>query len=308
MNTHMDKVLIFGGTGFIGMSLASHLMKNGLEPVLIARNKPKGDLEFEFRKWDSVSVGDWKGILNNAKAVVNLAGRTVDCIKSPDNCDTILRSRLNSTRTIGKAFAEVENPPDTWIQMSTAHIYGDPPSELCTEESAKGYGLAPFVGKAWEKEFTTSLPATVRGVILRTSFVIGKGGGALASLKRIVRLGLGGTVGKGQQGMSWIHEVDMNEIILQSIIDKKYEGIYIASAPNPVSNKEFMKSLRRKMKVPIGLPSPEILVRIGAKYIFKTDPELALYGRYVKSANLEKQGFRFTFPTLNEALDDLLKK
>ena len=304
----MNKVLIFGGTGFIGTSLANHLKKNGLEPVIIARNKPKAKLAFEFQKWDSISVGDWKAVLNNSKAIVNLAGRSVDCIKSPDNCDTILRSRLNATKTIGKAFKEIDNPPETWIQMSTAHIYGDSPTELCTEESEKGYGLAPFVGKAWEKEFNNSIPDNVRGVVLRTSFVIGKNGGALASLKRIVGLGLGGTVGNGNQGMSWIHEFDMNEIILQAIIDKKYEGIYIASSPNPVSNKEFMKSLRNKMSIPVGIPSPEILVRIGAKYIFKTDPELALYGRYVKSINLEKQGFTFKYPTLNEALNHLLKK
>lgn len=304
----MSKVLIFGGTGFIGMSLAKHLMKNGLKPIIIARNNPSNKIEFEFHQWDSVSVGDWKFILNNSKAIVNLAGRSVDCIKSPENCDTILRSRLNSTKTIGKAIREVDNPPETWIQMSTAHIYGDPPVEICTEESEKGYGLAPFVGKAWEKEYYNSKPENIRGVILRTSFVIGKNGGALASLRRIVRLGLGGTVGKGNQGMSWIHEFDMNEIIYQAINNNKYEGMYIASSPNPVSNREFMKLLRNKMKIPIGIPAPEFLVRIGAKYIFKTDPELALYGRYVKSVNLEKDGFNFKYPTLNEALEHLLEK
>ena len=290
------------------MSLARHLKENGMEPVLVARNKPKGNLAFEFKQWDGISVGDWKTTLNDAKAIVNLDGRSVDCIKSPDNCDTILRSRLNATKTIGKAFMEVSNPPKIWIQMSTAHIYGDPPTELCTEESEKGYGLAPFVGKAWEKEFHNSKPQNVRGVILRTSFVIGKNGGALASLKRIVNLGLGGTVGNGKQGMSWIHEFDMNEIIHQAIVNEKYEGIYISSAPNPVSNKEFMKSLRSKTRVPFGIPSPEFVVRIGTKYIFKTDPEMALYGRYVKSIRLEEMGFNFKYPTLDGAIDHLLKK
>ena len=304
----MKKVVIFGGTGFIGMSLAAHLKGNGLVPVIIARNEPKRKTEFEFMKWDSVSVGDWKEILNNSLAVVNLAGKSVDCIKSPDNCDVILRSRLNSTKTIGRALKAVSNPPKIWIQMSTAHIYGDPPKELCTEESEKGYGLAPFVGMEWEKAFYNSKPENVRGVVLRTSFVIGKGGGALSSLKRIVRLGLGGTVGSGVQGMSWIHEFDMNEIIHQSIINEKYEGVYIASAPNPVSNKEFMKSLRKGMKMPIGIPAPESLVRFGAKYIFQTDPELALYGRYVKSVKLEDNGYRFKYSTLDKALNHLLKK
>ena len=141
---------------------------------------------------------------------------------------------------------------------------------------------------------------------LRTSFVIGTSGGALHSLSKIVKLGLGGTVGKGTQGMSWIHEYDMNEIIHQAIINEKYNGVYIASSPNPVSNKEFMKQLRGQIKTAFGLPSPEFLVRIGAKLIFKTDPELAIYGRYVKSERLTKEGFNFKFPTLKNALDNLI--
>lgn len=298
--------MIFGGTGFIGLSLADHLEDNGYKPILVARNKPAASMRHQFQKWDGMSVGDWIEELNGCKAIVNLAGKTVDCIKTPDNCDLILRSRVDSTKAIGEALKIVADPPKTWIQMSTAHIYGDPPSQICTEESSYGYGLAPFVGKAWEEAFLHALPKETRGVRLRTSFVVGKNGGALKSLGRIVKLGLGGTVGSGKQGMSWIHEYDMNEIILQSIKNESCEGVYIASAPNPVSNKEFMKLLRKKMNMPIGLPAPEFMVRIGAKLIFRTDPELALYGRYVKPARLEQEGFRFKFPDLETALDDLV--
>lgn len=304
----MKKVLIFGGTGFIGLSLAAHLKKNGLIPVLIARNRPTKALNFDFHQWDAQTTGSWKTLLNDAIAIVNLAGKSVDCIKSPDNCDLILRSRVDATLTIGKAYQEVKNPPKVWIQMSTAHIYGDPPIQVCTEDSSTGYGLAPFVGRAWEEAFNQSKPENVRGVILRTSFVIGKNGGVLSNLMRIVKMGLGGTVGKGNQGMSWIHEDDMNEIILQSITNQNYEGIFVSSAPNPVSNKKFMRLLRKKMKIPFGLPSPEFLIRIGAKLVFKTDPELALYGRYVKSKRLSAAGYTFKFPDLEEALENLLKK
>ena len=300
----MNKILIFGGTGFIGKSLAKHLKAHGLEPVLIARNKPESD-EFRFVEWDAVNLGNWVKDLEGAQAVVNLTGRSVDCIKTPDNCDVILRSRIDSTHIIGKAFEKVENPPKVWVQMSTAHIYGDPPKQWCTENSATGYGFAPFVGLAWEKAFMVSLPQNVRGVRLRTSFVIGKNGGALESLVKIVKMGLGGSVGHGNQGISWIHEYDMNEIILQSIIDSNYKGIYIATAPNPVSNREFMQELRIKLKVGIGISAPNFITRFGAKYIFKTDPELAIYGRYLKSERLEKQGFNFKYPELHEALDHI---
>ena len=239
---------------------------------------------------------------------MNLAGKTVDCVKTPDNCDLILRSRVDSTKTIGKAMRAVKDPPKIWIQMSTAHIFGDPPFQWCTEGSSTGYGLAPFVGKAWEEAFLESIPEGVRGVRLRTSFVIGKKGGALQSLKRLVRMGLGGKVGSGKQGISWIHQFDMNELIYQSIVNDKFDGMYIASAPEPVSNKEFMRLLRRKMHIPLGLPSPEFIVRFGARLIFKTDPELAIYGRYVRSERLERVGFVFRYPDLNSALDDLLEK
>ena len=135
----------------------------------------------DFVKWDAISIGDWVETLNDAIAIVNLTGKSVDCIKSPDNCDLILRSRVDSTKIIGEALSKIENPPKIWIQMATAHIYGDPPSQLCTESSSTGYGLAPFVGKAWEKAFLESIPDNVRGVRLRTSFVIGKNGELLKS-------------------------------------------------------------------------------------------------------------------------------
>lgn len=303
----MDKIIIAGGTGFIGMSLANHLSEKGAKPVLIARNKPEKKTDFDFVMWDAVTLGDWINALEGAKAIVNLTGRTVDCIKTPDNCDVILRSRVEPTRLIGKALQKLQNPPKIWIQMSTAHIYGDPPTEICTENSSTGYGLAPFVGNAWEEALLDSLPEGMREVRLRTSFVIGRNGGALKTLKKITRFGLGGKVGSGKQGISWIHEYDLNELFYQAITDKRYQGIYIASSPNPVSNSEFMRELRKKLKIPIGLPAPEWLTRIGANLLFKTDPELVLYGRYVKSERLENEDFKFKFPQLSDALDDLFR-
>lgn len=302
----MNSILIFGGTGFIGKSLAKHLEAKGFCPILIARNKPEKPIDFEFKKWDGKTLGDWKASLDGALAVVNLAGKSVDCIKSPKNCKIILQSRVDATNIIGEAIKVCRNPPKVWVQMSTAHIYGDLEKTICTEDSPIGVGFAPMVGQAWEEAFSKQKNDNTRGVILRTSFVIGINGGALDSLKRIVKLGLGGTVGQGSQGISWIHEYDMNELIYQSIVDKNMEGTYIASAPNPVSNKEFMLSLRKLMAIPIGLPAPEFIVRIGSRFLFRTDPELALYGRYVKSKRLEAFGFEFKFPELPAALKDLI--
>ncbi len=149
-------------------------------------------------------------------------------------------------------------------------------------------------------------------MIFRTSFVIGRnrgaGGGALARLRKLVRFGLGGTVGSGRQGMSWIHEADMNRLFERALTDTNMQGVYIATAPNPVSQREFMRELRRAMRVPIGLPSASWMVRLGAPLLMRTDPELALYGRYLISQRLREFGFEFRFPELRDALVDLQKK
>jgi len=302
----MQKVIITGGTGFIGLSLADHLKSHGFTPVLIARSQPKTSLPHEFVPWDALTPDGWFHVLEGARAIVNLAGRTVDCIKTPENCDVILRSRVDSTKAIGLALKKVTTPPPVWVQMSTAHIYGDPPRQMCTESSTYGLGLAPTVGQAWEAALLASLPEGMREVRVRTSFVIGRNGGALGSLKRIAKLGFGGKAGHGRQGISWIHEYDMNEIIHQAILREEWKGAYIASAPHPVSNRDFMRALRKQVKMPIGLPAPAWMTRLGAKLVFKTDPELVLLGRYVCSERLEAEGYTFKFPELPEALADLL--
>ncbi len=303
-------VVIVGGSGFLGSSLARHLTAAGRSVIVLSRNRPGNCGLSQHVAWDARTVGDWRHALNGAAGVVNLVGRTVDCIKTPDHRDEILRSRVESVNVLGAAMRSVESPPPVWVQMSTAHIYGDPPAVECNEESSFGYGLAPDVGRAWEDAFRSSVLPSQRSVILRTSFVVGRnrgsGGGALSRLLTLVKLGLGGTVGSGKQGMSWIHEKDMNRLFERALTDDGMAGAFIASSPNPVSQREFMRTLRRAVRMPIGLPAFTWMVRIGAPLLMRTDPELALYGRYVISKRLKEEGFQFSFPNLADALSDLL--
>jgi uncharacterized protein len=305
------RVVVAGGSGFLGLSLATHLTSKGWSVVVLSRNPPRREFPWSHVSWDARSLGEWSRSLNGASGLVNLVGRSVDCVKTPDHQDEILRSRTEATRVLGLAVRNVDTPPPVWVQMSTAHIYGDPPDVTCTEDSPFGYGLAPFVGQTWENEFKQALLPTQRGVVLRTSFVIGRdrgsGGGALARLLSLVRFGFGGTVGSGTQGMSWIHEADMNRLFEWALADDQVKGAFIASSPSPVSQREFMKTLRRVVGMPIGLPAFSWMVRIGAPLLMRTDPELALYGRYVVSKRLQKEGFEFEFPDLETALRDLLK-
>lgn len=257
--------------------------------------------------WDARTPGEWAGELEGAAGVVNLAGRSVDCIKSADHCDEILRSRVESTRAVGRALERAATPPPVWVQMSTAHIYGDPPEVWCDEDSAFGYGLAPEVGRAWERACRDHGPEGIRRVLLRTSFVLGAGGGAMRRLLLLARLGLGGTIGHDRQGMSWIHARDMNRVFERGLFDDSMRGAYLATAPDPVSNKVFMKALRRAIRMPIGLPAPAFGVKIAAPLVLRTDPELALYGRYCVPRRLLDEGFTFEFPALAGALNDLYR-
>jgi uncharacterized protein (TIGR01777 family) len=310
--TEAGPVILAGGSGFLGLSLASHLAAAGKSVVILSRHPPKVAGPWRHVVWDARTPGDWTRELDGAAGLINLTGRSVDCIKTPDHCDEILRSRVESTRVLGQALRTIDNPPPVWVQMSTAHIYGDPPDATCTEDSAFGYGLAPTVGKAWEAEFAASVLPLQRAVVLRTSFVIGRnrgaGNGALGKLGWLARIGLGGTVGSGQQGMSWIHETDMNRIFERALTDAAMQGAYIASSPQPVSQAEFMRALRRTVGMSIGLPAFEWMVRIGAPLLLRTDPELALYGRYVIPQRLIEAGFEFQFPELKRALDELIQQ
>lgn len=304
-------IVIAGGSGFLGSSLARHLAATGRSVIVLSRNRPTNCGLSQHVAWDARTVGDWRHALNGAAGIVNLVGRTVDCIKTPDHRDEILRSRVESVNVLGAAMRSIESPPPVWVQMSTAHIYGDPPEVCCNEDSSFGYGLAPDVARAWEAAFRSSVLPSQRGVLLRTSFVVGRncgaGGGALSRLLTLVKLGLGGTVGSGKQGMSWIHETDMNRLFERALNDVSMIGAYVASSPNPVSQQEFMRTLRRAVRMPIGLPAFTWMVRIGAPLLMRTDPELALYGRYVISKRLKEEGFQFSFPNLSDALSDLLK-
>lgn len=299
------RVVIAGGTGFLGRNLARHLVGTGCEVVVMARHPAGDDGRWRQVQWDARTLGDWGRHLDGAAALVNLAGRTVDCIKTPEHCDEILRSRVESTDVLGKALRQVRTLPRVWVQMATAHRYGDPPEAVCDEDSAFGYGLAPFVGAAWEEAFARAAPSPMRQVVLRTSFVLGRNGGALPRLARLARWGLGGTVGHGRQGISWIHEEDMNRLFARAIADDDMNGAYMATAPAPVTNAVFMHTLRKSLGIPFGLPAPAWVVRLAAPLIMRTDPDLALYGRYCVPRRLRDEGFEFAFPDLGPALQDL---
>ena len=159
------RVVIAGGSGFLGLNLARYLGQRGCEVILLSRHPPLPDSRGRHVAWDARTPGEWVSVLDGAAALVNLAGRTVDCVKTPDHCDEILRSRVEATETLGQAVRKVQSPPPVWVQMGTAHRYGDPPDRVCDEDAAFGYGLAPFVGRAWEEAYARAVLPQMRQVI-----------------------------------------------------------------------------------------------------------------------------------------------
>lgn len=307
--TNVNRVVIAGGTGFLGQAVAEHLSGLGYAVTALSRHEPRREIAGRWLAWDGQSAEEnWLEALDGAAAVVNLAGRTVDCRKTPDRCDEILRSREDSVHAIGEAMRRCANPPPVWVQAGTAHIYGDPPDRLCDESTSPGYGLAPFVATRWEAAFNTALPTETRGVVLRTSFVIGNTGGALPVLTRLAKLGLGGTIGSGKQWISWLHVADFCRIVERAITDPTMQGIYNVTVPEASTNRDFMRTLRHAARRPIGLPAPGWLVRLGAATVLDTDPELVLFGRRIVPTRLTDAGYEFAYPILDTALDDLLNR
>lgn len=293
----MKKIVLAGGTGFLGSFLASKFMGSGCEVIVISRTN--GDIA-------------WKGkeavvsALSDADAVINLAGKSVDCRYNEHNKKEILESRIETTKAIGEAIQSCTHPPKVWINSSTATIYRHAEDRAMTEANGEiGTGFSVNVALHWEKSFFDfKLPAT-RQIALRMAIVLGKDGGAMQPLKRLARFGFGGKQGKGTQMLSWIHIEDVYQIIMFLLEHDNLNGIINCAAPAPVTNQMFMKTLRNALHKKIGLPSPEWLLKVGAAVI-RTETELILKSRWVVPDRLVKSGYKFTCPSLEKAFGDIL--
>ncbi len=170
-----------------------------------------------------------------------------------------------------------------------------------------GHGFSVDVCQKWEETFMKADTPHTRKVALRIAIVLGKNGGALQPLKNLAKVGLGGRQGKGNQYFSWLHEVDFARIVEYIVGNEGISGVFNASSPNPVLNSDVMKAIRRRVGMPVGLPTPEWLLSIGA-WLIRTETELILKSRRVAPRKLLESGFEFRFPTLDGALEDLIPK
>lgn len=293
----MSKVVIAGGTGFLGQYIAAKFREKGDDVIVISRDS--GDIH--WRDGEGVI-----GALENADLVINLAGKSVDCRYNEKNKRDILDSRVVTTMAIGNAILKCKQPPRLWINSSTATIYRNAEDRPMGEEDGEiGKGFSVDVALQWEKAFFEFKLSRTRQVALRMAIVLGSRGGVMVPLKRLAKLGLGGRQGSGRQMFSWIHIEDVFQIILFLVDHKELHGVINCSSPYPVSNEVLMQSLRKALHVKMGLPSPEWLLEIGAVLI-RTETELILKSRWVLPERLLTSGFAFTYPTLATALEEIL--
>lgn len=307
----MPKLIIPGGSGFLGLQLARHFSAKGWTVYILSRQQKQSNGNIHFLHWDGKTLGDWAKELNGADAVVNMAGRTVNCRYNETNKKQILDSRIDSTRILGKAIAATATPPKVWINSSSATIYQDTRGNLPPNDEYEGKIGTDFsmnICKAWEKEFMAVPTVKLRKVALRTAIVIGKEpGGAMEYLINLSKFWLGGTQGSGEQFISWVHLKDFGRVV-EFLIEKEYiSGVINCAAPNPVTNQHFMKALRKAVGRSWGLPIPRFLLEIGAVFL-RTQTELVLKSRKVVSKRLEEEGFQFEYPTIQTAFEDICTK
>lgn len=300
----MKTIIIAGGAGFLGQALAQYWASRFHILILTRKARPAAG-NVRYGVWDGRTLGPWAAELEGAHALVNLAGKSVDCRYTEANRREILQSRVEATRVLGEAVSRCVNPPRVWLQSSTATYYAYADSRPHTEQDGfAGHGFSVGVAKAWETAFAEACPQGVRPLVLRTAIVLGRGGGAYPTLRRLARCGLGGRSGTGRQMVSWIHLQDWLSAMDFLRAHPDASGVFNLCSPNPVTNTELQQTLRQQLGMPLGLPAPVWMLRMGAAML-GSEAELVLKSRYVLPARLMEAGFTFHYRSLREAVGDL---
>ncbi|MGA2136751.1 MAG: TIGR01777 family oxidoreductase [Bryobacteraceae bacterium] len=310
------KIVIPGGAGHVGQVLAAHFHGAGHSVTVLSRSPRSAP--WQTAAWDGRDLGDWRHILNGADVVINLAGRSVNCRYHQRNRREILESRVEATAAIGRAIALAPRPPAVWMNASTATIYRHALDRPMDESSGELGGSEPgapatwrfsiAVATSWERALFEAATPQTRKIALRSAMTMSpESGGIFATLLGLVRTGLGGAAGSGEQFISWIHYLDFVRAIEHLMEHSEIEGAVNVCAPAPLPNREFMRILRKAWGARIGVPGPRLLLEFGA-ILLRTETELILKSRRVVPGRLSAGGFVFQFPNWQEAAADLVRR
>ena len=300
----MKKILITGGTGFIGKALIASLLAEGYEVTVLSR---------DINSVESICGVGIKAI-NSLEAlksedtypiVINLAGAPIFDARWSDARKQIIRdSRINLTQLLVSGLAKMSTKPELLISGSAIGYYGDHGDTILTEYSGVKEDFSQQLCADWENEAKKAEQFGIRVCLIRTGLVLGDRGGLLQRMLFPFKLCLGGRLGSGQQWMSWIHREDWIAIALKMIVDTTMTGAYNATAPNPVTNSQFTKALADALNRPALLPVPAWLL----KKLLGEMSELVLGSQRVFPERLLAAGFKFKYATLLSALTQLLSR
>ncbi len=306
------RIVIVGGSGQIGQLLTSYWRNQGHSVQIMGRSASKQTTI----SWDAVQLGPWVEQLEASDVLINLTGKSVNCRYTTANRRELWRSRIESTRLLGQAIAQLSKPPWLWLQASGSAIYAhsrEPQTEAQhtiggneTNASARWQFNVDLV-KAWEDAAVAAKTPQTRKIMLRTSMMMSHDrGGVFDILCRLARSGFGGTIGNGQQYVAWIHSHDLVRAITWLIEQPNLAGPINLSAPQPLPNHQFMLHLRRALGMRVGVPIPSPLMQIGA-WMLRTEAELVLKSRNVIPQRLLEHRFHFEYPSWPDALANLVK-
>jgi hypothetical protein len=299
------KVAITGATGFVGSRLVERLQAQGHQPLILTRNRASADRAFptlEIVAYTPTESGSWQQAIAGCDAVVHLAGEPIAETRwTPERKQEILKSRQLSTQKIVEAIAQANPKPTVLVNASAIGYYGTSETATFDETSPAGNDFLAEVCQAWEAEAQKVKDAGVRLVILRLGIVLGDGG-ALAKMTPPFKVFAGGPIGTGRQWFSWIHRDDLVNLILEALSRKDIEGVFNATAPNPVRMTELCQTIGETLNRPSWLPVPSFALEAylgeGAKVV--------LEGQQVLPKRTTNYGFKYRYPTVKQALAEIL--
>jgi uncharacterized protein (TIGR01777 family) len=300
------KIMLAGGNGYMGKVFADFYRSKADKIIILSRKYSAPDGNITTVIWDGCNEGDWTNELEGADLLINLCGKNVNCRYTLKNKEEIINSRIVPTALLGRVIESRINPPKLWINITSATIYRH--AEDCPQDEETGeigYGFSIEVCKKWEAAFFNTDTPDTRKIALRMGIVLGHADGVFPRLLNLVKMGMGGKQGDGQQYVSWVHEQDAARCTEWLADHNDISGIVNCTAPEAIKNNKLMSELRKSYGIPLGLPAPAWLLEIGAR-IIGTETELILKSRWVHPKRLIDSGYNFLFSKAEHAIGDIL--
>lgn len=306
------RIVIAGGSGFVGSFLGKRLVVDGADVTVLTRSPGPDEGKIRQVQWDGKTLANWTREIDGADALINLSGRSVNCRYNEHNRRDILESRIDSTRVLGDAIAQARNPPPVWLNASTATIYEhtfDHPMDettgviAATPEAKDAFSIE--VACAWEKTLNEAETPATRKVAMRTAMVFAaNSGGVYRTLRSLAKWGLGGPIAGGHQMISWVHEYDFCRAVEWLIDHASMSGPVNIASPNPVQQRDMARIILREVGMPVGMHATRWMLEAAA-FIHRTEAELILKSRYVVPARLQASGFTFQYPRMEGAVHEI---